>query len=81
MFAASHVARAVLLQHGQFPLSRMELVSQLGNKAPELAALLDRLISGDMNSEWIAVWRETLKPPYFSTSGTLTYSQPVKNLG
>lgn len=51
MFAASHVARAVLLQHGQFPLSRMELASQLGNKAPELAALLDRLISGDMNSD------------------------------
>ncbi len=51
MFAASHVARAVLLKHGQFPLSRMELPSQLESIATDLAHLLDRLIHGDLDRE------------------------------
>ena len=50
MFAASHVARATLLKHGLFPLSRPELPSQLGAIEPVLAQLLDRLISGDMDA-------------------------------
>jgi hypothetical protein len=48
MFAASHVARAVLLKHGQFPLSRMELPSQLEDMAPDLACLLRRLIDVEL---------------------------------
>ena len=51
MFAASHVARAVLLKHGRFPLSRMELTSQLEEIAPHLALLLGRLIEGDLDSD------------------------------
>jgi hypothetical protein len=51
MFAASHVARAVLLKHGQFPLSRMELASQLENIATDLAQLLNRLIVGDLDAD------------------------------
>ena len=51
MFAASHVARALLLKHGQFPLSRMELPSQLESIATDLAELLDRLIHGDLDLE------------------------------
>ena len=51
MFAASHVARAVLLKHGQFPLSRMELPSQLEAISADLAQLLDRLVDGDLDSE------------------------------
>ena len=51
MFAASHVARAVLLQHGRFPLSRMELPSQLEDLEPDLAWVLGQLIGGDLNSD------------------------------
>ena len=51
MFAASHVARAVLLRHGKFPLSRMELPSQLEELAPDLACLLARLIVGNLDSD------------------------------
>ena len=50
MFAASHVARAVLLKHGRFPLSRTELPSQLEGISPELAEILHRLISGELDS-------------------------------
>ncbi len=46
MFAASQVARAILLKHGEFPLSRMELPSQLQNRSPGLADFLSRLIAG-----------------------------------
>ena len=51
MFAASHVARAVLLKSGIFPLSRMELSSQLRGISPELAAFLGHLIDGELDSE------------------------------
>ena len=45
MFAASQIARAILLKQGEFPLSRMELPSQLQNKSANLAELLSKLIS------------------------------------
>ena len=61
MFAASHVARAVLLQKGQFPLSRMELPSQLENIAPDLACLLGRLIVGGMDPEGLRAGEKLLK--------------------
>ena len=48
MFAASHVARAVLLKHGQFPLSRVELPPQLEDIARDLACLLRRLIDVEL---------------------------------
>ena len=44
VFAASHVARAILLQLGDFPLSRMELPSQLKSRSPDLAEFLSKLI-------------------------------------
>ena len=44
VFAASHVARAILLQQGEFPLSRMELPSQLKSRSPDLAEFLSKLI-------------------------------------
>ena len=50
LFAASHVARAVLLKHGVFPLSRPELPSQLEDVAPTLAGLLLELIEGEMDT-------------------------------
>ena len=51
MFAASHVVRAILLKHRQFPLSRMELPSQIQDIAPDLARLLVQLIDGDLDSD------------------------------
>ena len=50
MFAASHVARAVLLKYGRFPLSRKELPAQLEGISPDLAEFLRRLISGEIDS-------------------------------
>ena len=50
MFGASHIARAALLKHGVFPLSRPELPSQLESIEPNLANLLARLIEGDMSA-------------------------------
>ena len=50
MFAASHVARAVLLKHGRFPLSRTELPSQLDGISPELSEILHCLIRGELDS-------------------------------
>lgn len=47
MFAASHVARAILLKQGVFPLSRLELPAQLRDGEPDIARLLEDLISGD----------------------------------
>ena len=47
MFAASHVARAILLERGVFPLSRPELPAQLRDREPDIARLLEDLISGD----------------------------------
>ena len=49
LFAASHVARAVLLKQGVFPLSRPELPSQLEEVDSELADLLSRLIDGEID--------------------------------
>ena len=50
LFAASHVARAVLLKQGVFPLSRPELPSQLKDVDPSLAGLLAELIEGEMDA-------------------------------
>ena len=50
LFAASHVARATLLRHGVFPLSRPELPSQVDSADPALARLLDMLIGGEIDS-------------------------------
>ena len=49
MFAASHVARAVLLQHGVFPLSRPELPLQVEGIDSGLARLLERLIDAELD--------------------------------
>lgn len=46
LFAASHVARAVLLKNGTFPLSRPEMPSQLQSVDARLAVLLGQ-IAGD----------------------------------
>ena len=44
LFGTSHVARAILLKHGTFPLSRPEMPAQLKAIDVRLAALLQRLL-------------------------------------
>lgn len=46
MFAASQVARAILLKHGEFPPSGMELPTRLQSRSPGLAGFLSRLTGG-----------------------------------
>ena len=46
MYAASHIARAILIKQGRFPLSRMELPSQLQSMSPNIATFLSNLIKG-----------------------------------
>ncbi len=60
MFAASHVARAVLLKHGKFPLSRMEMPAQLRSVSPELSELLAGLIEGNFNPDALRSTEEFL---------------------
>ena len=50
LFAASHVARAILLRDGVFPFSRPELPSQLKAVDSSLAGLLERLMGGDVDT-------------------------------
>ena len=50
LFGASHVARAVLLKHGTFPLSRPEMPSQLKQIDEHLAAFLERLLDESVDT-------------------------------
>ena len=61
LFAASHVARAILLKEGEFPLSRPELPSQLEDEDPNLARLLQRLILDDMDATSIVLGKSLLE--------------------
>ncbi len=61
LFAASHVARAILLKEGVFPLSRPELPSQLQDGDPSLARLIERLIFDDMDATSIALGKSLLQ--------------------
>ena len=61
LFAASHVARALLLKEGEFPLSRPELPSQLEEEDPSLARLLQRLIVDDMDTTSIVLGKSLLE--------------------
>ena len=51
LLAACHLARAILLRDGVFPLSRPELPDQLQAMDAELAKLLRRLIFDDVSAE------------------------------
>lgn len=62
LLAASHVARAVLLKARKFPLSRPELPNQLQELDADFAALLRRLIFGDVEAEELKSAMATLEP-------------------
>ena len=61
MFAVSHVARAILLKKGLFPLSRPELPAQLRDSEPDIARLLEYLISGDSTVASLVSGQELLE--------------------
>ena len=61
MFAASHIARAILLKQGVFPLSRPELPAQLEKFEPAIAHLLENLIHGEMEAAELAQGLSLLK--------------------
>ncbi len=51
LYAASHLARAVLLKQGVMPLSRPEMADQVRKSNPELARVLHDLAQGDLTHE------------------------------
>ena len=77
MFAASHVARALLLQHGVFPLSRPELPSQLEAIDPDIARLLDRLIYAEVDATCLQAGGLLLKRKIESWDPNRTYVREV----
>jgi len=68
--AASHIARAVLLRPGAFPLSRTELVEQLKDAGhPQLAYVLSDLVLGNANERSLSQFTSYLKKWVISLSG------------
>ena len=61
MFAVSHIARAILLKQGVFPLSRPELPEQLMDIAPDLGRLLERLIASDSTVAFLEFGQKLLE--------------------
>jgi hypothetical protein len=77
MFAASHVARATLLQHGVFPLSRPELPSQLQTIDPGLARLLELLIDVEVDAACLQSGGSLLERKIESWEPSLNYVHEV----
>lgn len=78
MFAASHIARANLLQCGEFPLSRPELPAQLNDSDPDLSHLLNQLIEGVLDHDGLkageallARYIKQLQEGRYDTRGTV----------
>ena len=68
--AVGHVARAILLRDGTFPLSRVELIEQLkGAGHPQLAYVLGSLVLGDANERSLSQFTSYVKKWVISLSG------------
>ena len=50
LYAASHIARAILLRSEIFPLSRPEMPAQLLELDPGMATSLSQLVEGELSS-------------------------------
>ena len=61
LYAASHLARAILLKRGVIPLSRPEMADQIRESNPELARALDGLDQGNMQHEQAVAISRTLE--------------------
>ena len=68
--AAGHIARAILLRAGTFPLSRAELIEQLrGAGHPQLAYVLSTLVAGSANERSLSRFTSYVKKWVISLSG------------
>jgi predicted nucleotidyltransferase len=68
--AAGHIARAILLRAGTFPLSRAELIEQLkGAGHPQLARVLRSLVLGNANERTLSQFTSYVKKWVISLSG------------
>ena len=72
LFGTSHVARAVLLKHGTFPLSRPEIPSQLKAIDVHLAALLERLLGDSTDATELRAGKLLLEQRLHGLSCTST---------
>ena len=61
LYAASQVARAILLREGTFPLARSEMPGQLPAMDKELGRALKRLIKGDARLEELSSIERTVR--------------------
>lgn len=61
LYAASHLARAMLLKRGVMPLSRPEMAAQVRGFAPELARALDDLAEGGLPHVRAVAVQQTLE--------------------
>ncbi len=60
--AASHVARAILLRDGIFPLSRLELIEQLTDAGfPHLGSAINKLVLGSPNQRELSQFTSYVK--------------------
>ena len=82
--AAGHIARAILLRAGTFPLSRAELTEQLKDAGhPQLAYILSNLVLGNANERSLSQFTSYVKKWVISLSGdsrqanlSLPFSRP-----
>ena len=76
--AAGHIARAILLRAGAFPLSRVELIEQLkGAGHPQLAYVLSSLVLGDANERSLSQFTSYVKRWVISLSGDGRQANPT----
>ncbi len=61
LYAASHLARAVLLKRGVMPLSRPEMADQVRESEPELARAMEDLAQGDLSHERIVAVQQVIE--------------------
>ncbi len=61
LYAASHLARALLLKRGVMPLSRPEMADQVREFAPDLACALDDLAKGGLSYARAVAVQHTLE--------------------
>lgn len=78
LFAASHVARAVLLKRGVFPLSRPEMPSQLEPVDLNLSRLLRELINDDVDAAGLREGESLVNQRVERLSGALVPQSDAK---
>ena len=76
LYAASHLARAVLLKRGVMPLSRPEMADQVRESNPELAWVLNELAQGDLPHERAVAVKQAMRSASISSGRARWRSSP-----